>query len=343
MAYDDDRVQCHLCGKWFKWVGGAHLRQGHGWSLDEYREAFQLLRTTTTASPATSTLKRKRMFEQIAAGQRVPPDHEEAKRRRAKQDPTVARWRSLAAMRPDLAAELHPTRNGKLDPYALGRHSHRAVWWRGVDCGHEWQMSPNERTSAGRGCPTCGKGRSIAATIERNRQPIPPERSLAVRYPLLLAEWHPTRNGSLDPNTIAAGSERKIWWRCAECGHEWTAPANDRTRPNPHGCPECARTRHIARQAVRALSSPEKSFAALYPHLLIEWHRTRNGALDPYTVKPASERRVWWRCASCGHEWQATPGARRRSHTGGCRSCAATHAQRKRWSQGRQSVPASQQ
>jgi predicted transcriptional regulator len=198
MAYDDDRVQCHLCGKWFKWVGGAHLRQGHGWSLDEYREAFQLLRTTTTASPATSTLKRKRMFEQIAAGQRVPPDHEEAKRRRAKQDPTVARWRSLAAMRPDLAAELHPTRNGKLDPYALGRHSHRAVWWRGVDCGHEWQMSPNERTSAGRGCPTCGKGRSIAATIERNRQPIPPERSLAVRYPLLLAEWHPSRNGSLD-------------------------------------------------------------------------------------------------------------------------------------------------
>jgi hypothetical protein len=121
MAYDDDRVQCHLCGKWFKWVGGAHLRQGHGWSLDEYREAFQLLRTTTTASPATSTLKRKRMFDQIAAGQRVPPDHEEAKRRRAKQDPTVARWRSLAAMRPDLAAELHPTRNGKLDPLARCR------------------------------------------------------------------------------------------------------------------------------------------------------------------------------------------------------------------------------
>ena len=54
MAYDDDRVQCHLCGRWFKWVGGSHLWQGHEWSLDEYRETFQLLRTMTTASPATS-------------------------------------------------------------------------------------------------------------------------------------------------------------------------------------------------------------------------------------------------------------------------------------------------
>ena len=330
MTHDDDRVQCHLCGEWFKWVGGAHLWQGHEWSLDEYRETFQLLRTTTTAAPATSERKRNTMLEQFATGQREPPDREEAKRRRAKGDPTVARWRSLAAQRLDLTAELHPTRNGDLDPYTVGQRSHRMVWWRGA-CGHEWEMSPNERTSAGRGCPTCGKQRSIAATIERNQQPIAHERSLAARYPHLLAEWHPTRNDDLDPQKIGAGSDRKIWWRCASCGHEWQATGNDRTRPRPHGCPACARTRHVARQAARAAASPEQSFGARHPHLVPEWHPTRNGNLDPYSVKPASERKVWWRCAECGREWQATPGSRSHSPRGGCRHCAASRAQRERW------------
>jgi hypothetical protein len=25
MRYDGDRVQCHLCGRWLKMVGGSHL------------------------------------------------------------------------------------------------------------------------------------------------------------------------------------------------------------------------------------------------------------------------------------------------------------------------------
>jgi hypothetical protein len=29
LAYDpdEDRVQCHLCGEWFRFVGGSHLRR----------------------------------------------------------------------------------------------------------------------------------------------------------------------------------------------------------------------------------------------------------------------------------------------------------------------------
>jgi hypothetical protein len=48
-----------------------------------------------------------------------------------------------------------------------------------------------------------------------------------------------------------------------------------------------------------------------YPHLFEEWHRTRNGALDPYTVAASSVRQVWWRCRHCGREWQSSPAARR--------------------------------
>ena len=45
------RVQCHLCGGWFRSVG-AHLR-AHGWGRAGYREAFGLERTESLEGAAT--------------------------------------------------------------------------------------------------------------------------------------------------------------------------------------------------------------------------------------------------------------------------------------------------
>jgi Probable Zinc-ribbon domain len=90
---------------------------------------------------------------------------------------------SLAKLRPEPAAELHPTRNGDLDPYAVARWSVVPVWWRCASCGHEWEVSPQHRM----GCPWCAAHR------------VPGERSLPVLHPDLAAEFHPTRNGDMDP------------------------------------------------------------------------------------------------------------------------------------------------
>lgn len=45
LAYDpiDDKLQCHLCGKWFRSLS-QHVVQKHGWSADDYREEFGLNR-----------------------------------------------------------------------------------------------------------------------------------------------------------------------------------------------------------------------------------------------------------------------------------------------------------
>jgi hypothetical protein len=54
----DDRVCCHLCGRWMKAVGGTHLRW-HAWAIDDYREAFQLgQQTPTCAAEVTDSLRR---------------------------------------------------------------------------------------------------------------------------------------------------------------------------------------------------------------------------------------------------------------------------------------------
>lgn len=126
-------------------------------------------------------------------------------------------------------------------------------------------------------------------------------RSLAELHPELVAELSP-RNEGFDPNTVAAGSHRKAWWRCGECGHEWQASVSNRT-VRGSGCPVCGVRR---RAEARGVVEPERSLAVARPDLAAQLDRGRNDGLDPATLGAASTRRVWWRCGTCGHAWEAT-------------------------------------
>ena len=47
---------------------------------------------------------------------------------------------------------------------------------------------------------------------------------LSESHPELAAQWHPTRNGSLTPDHVLAGSAKKAWWICPKGpDHEWEA------------------------------------------------------------------------------------------------------------------------
>ena len=49
-----------------------------------------------------------------------------------------------------------------------------------------------------------------------------PGDSLAARRPRLAAEWHPTKNGNLQPSDVTPGMGKRVWWRCsADPDHEW--------------------------------------------------------------------------------------------------------------------------
>jgi predicted transcriptional regulator len=68
--YDGDRVQCHLCGRRLKMVGGSHLIAAHGITVAAYREMFHLHGNDSTVAPETSERKRCAMVAQIASGER---------------------------------------------------------------------------------------------------------------------------------------------------------------------------------------------------------------------------------------------------------------------------------
>ncbi|MGD9235068.1 MAG: zinc-ribbon domain-containing protein [Desulfobacterales bacterium] len=137
--------------------------------------------------------------------------------------------------------------------------------------------------------------------------------NLAATNPDLAKEWHPTRNGDLNPLNVTPGSGRKIWWICNN-GHEWQAPVYSRSRGN--NCPVCH----------RSSASDENEMLIANTDLIKQWHVTKNRGLNLRNLPPGFRKKVWWICVE-GHEWEATVKARIKGS--GCPQCHKQDNQKK--------------
>jgi hypothetical protein len=145
---------------------------------------------------------------------------------------------ALAAVRPDVSAEWHPTSNGDLTPRDVTPGSSRVVWWQCARAPeHQWWAAVVNRCLRSSRCPYCAGRRAS------------PQHCLAVAFPAIAAEWHPTRNAGRTPALVTPRSRRRAWWRCA-AGHEWRCRISDRTRRQSR-CPECIRAARVATTARR--------------------------------------------------------------------------------------------
>jgi hypothetical protein len=71
---------------------------------------------------------------------------------------------SLAALRPDVAAEWDEKANGGLTPDDVTPGSHRQVWWRCKrNQTHKWRASAHNRVGNDSGCPTCNESKGEIA------------------------------------------------------------------------------------------------------------------------------------------------------------------------------------
>lgn len=62
------------------------------------------------------------------------------------------------------------------------------------------------------------------------------------------------------------------------------------------------------------------SLAIYKPHLIPQWHPTKNEGLTPSDVSFGSAKKVWWQCEK-GHEWQTSVNSRT-SRERGCPYCS---------------------
>ncbi|MCR8666237.1 zinc-ribbon domain-containing protein [Aestuariibaculum sp. M13] len=167
----------------------------------------------------------------------------------------VAKSTSLATLKPDLAREWHPTKNGNLSPYDVSPGSSKKVWWvcpKGE--GHEWEAMVNNRTK-GSGCAVCVNQTVVDSNCLEN---VDPE---------LAKQWHPTKNGNLKPKDITFGSTKKVWWQCPKGkNHEWkTSPSRRRLGT---GCPFC--TNPSSTPELRILSELRSIFPKVDHRVIID-------------------------------------------------------------------------
>ncbi len=134
----------------------------------------------------------------------------------------------------------------------------------------------------------------------------PAKQSLCKRFPHIAKQWHPKKNGSLNPSSVAPFSGKKVWWQCKR-GHEWETRITDRSRGR--GCPYCAGQK----------IGSDNNLLAVNPELARQWHPKKNDDLTPAQVMPGTDQSVWWICGK-GHEWKAR--ILNRSHGSGCPYCA---------------------
>jgi hypothetical protein len=204
---------------------------------------------------------------------------------------------SLSKVRPDLAAQWHPTKNGELRPTDIPFTWRHLVWWKCPrEPDHEWQARCEGRIrKRGARCPYCLGFRVTASN------------SLARVRPAVARTWHPTKNGRITPADVFYNSRKHYWWRC-ERGHEFATSPAGRVQ---HGCPYCT----------HRFTPPEDSMARRRPDMARLWHPTKNGKLLPEDVLPASEKKFWWKCPKGpDHEWQASA-ANRKKGKGHCPFC----------------------
>lgn len=214
---------------------------------------------------------------------------------------------SLASLRPDLAKQWHPRKNGTLTPDQVLAGTSKKHWWKcpnGPD--HEWAQSPSQRISKGADCPFC-RGLKVSVT-----------NSLASRFPHVAKLWHPTKNGHLSPYDVTFGSGQEIWWKCSSGpDHEWKRSANRMTDSRASACPFCS----------NLMLSVTNSLARKFPKIADEFHRClnvdegRDVALTAHDVIAGSGLEVWWQCSKNDeHEWRA-PIVRRTANRSGCPWC----------------------
>lgn len=142
-------------------------------------------------------------------------------------------------------------------------------------------------------------------------------------HPELLSQWSRELNTALSPEDVAAGSGKKVWWRCDYADHHggpehvWQQSPNARLRKSSDGsvritqCPFCVN---------RRLLPGFNDLGTKNPALAAELADDLNEGLTAADLFASSNTSVQWRCSSCSYVWASTVNNRDRGQ--GCPRCA---------------------
>ena len=135
----------------------------------------------------------------------------------------IAGINDLATLEPLLVKQW--SKKNKIKPTEVSIGSHKKVIWR-CEKGHEWEAAVKSRTINKTACPYCSNNKVLAGFND-----------LATFLPDIAAEWS-DRNYPTLPTQVTVFVNRKVWWKCKDCGREWNTLIS--TRSGGSKCPYCS-------------------------------------------------------------------------------------------------------
>ena len=206
-------------------------------------------------------------------------------------------FNDLETVYPEIAAQWHPTKNGKDKPDMFTFGSGHKAYWICPVCKQDWQAAINNRTTNHHGCPYCTHERPIKGTND-----------LPTLRPDLMLEWDYDKNKDIDPSDLMVNSNKKVWWKCSECGYEYKALISNRAKGT--GCKRCAG---------QILIPGTNDLETLFPDVAAEWDYENNSGVLPSQVFPNTNKTYNWIC-KYKHKWKTSPNSRTSGH--GCPYCS---------------------
>ena len=117
------------------------------------------------------------------------------------------------------------------------------------------------------------------------------QNSLQNQFPEIAKEWHPIKNGNLNPEHLDAHAHVDVWWICSKCNNEFQKPVHRRTDIRPHqagGCPYCSGQRRLI---------GFNDLETLYPGISQYWDKEKNDEIgmkiEEYS--PSALKYAYWK------------------------------------------------
>jgi hypothetical protein len=174
----------------------------------------------------------------------------------------------LAKVAPEIAQEFSKDLNNGLTAHDVSAYSKTKMWWQcRRNCTHVWQARPDSRVKSGTRCPYC-VGRKASDKI-----------NLAVVYPEIASQWHPTKNMGLSPHDVMPRSGKKVWWQCPrDKTHVWQTAVCKRTRGS--NCHYCSGYAKMERQEEPEVISQKLSANSAFEEYLKNLRERKTESVD---------------------------------------------------------------
>ncbi len=273
-------------------------------------------------------------------------------------------FNDLLTFYPEIAAEWDYEKNGDLRPENVTKSSGRTVFWK-CKRGHEWRASVCGRTQNRSVCPECSKGMKtsfaeqaifyyvseVYSDAENGNRVVLDGKELDIFIPSLKVGiehdgvyYHTGKKDKVKDEICK--QKGIILFRIREKGCE-TINADDKDSTfvyDPHSIDELedaikwvlkriSKTVpdiNIRRDEIKIREkcldySFEHSLTKMYPSVAEDWLYEKNGNVKPEGIDAGSHMNAWWKCKTCGGEWQMRVGARTFQNEG-CPYCAGKKA-----------------